>query len=216
MTRVGVLISGSGTNLQALLDACAEPEFPAEIGVVISNRPKAYGLERARAAGVPTAFLGHRRFDGREAYDAALVEVLCEHEVEWVCLAGFMRLVTPVFLGAFPWRVLNIHPALLPAFPGQHAQEQALRAGVAIAGCTVHLVDAGTDTGPIVAQAAVPVLRGDDLDALSARILVQEHRVYPRVLRWAAEGRITLRDGRAEVDLPPGETRWLWAAPPTP
>lgn len=212
MTRVGVLISGSGTNLQALLDACREPGFPAEIAVVASNRPKAFGLERARAAGVPAEFLGSRRYDSREAYDAALVQVLQEHGVQWVCLAGFMRLVTPGFLVAFPWRVLNIHPALLPAFPGLHAQEQAIESGVCIAGCTVHLVDAGTDTGPIVAQAAVPVRPEDDVEALRARILAQEHRLYPRVLRWAAEGRIHVEEGRARVDLPDGEARWLWSS----
>lgn len=213
-TDVGVLISGSGTNLQALIDAAADATFPARLAVVISNRSRAYGLERAQMAGIPTEVLSHRRFDDREAYDAALVEVLREHEVQWVCLAGFMRLVTPVFLDAFPQRVLNIHPALLPAFPGLHAQRQALEYGVAISGATVHLVDRGTDTGPVVAQAAVPVLPDDDEDALKARILRQEHRLYPMVLRWAVEGRLQVEGRRVTVDLPEGEQRFLFAPEP--
>ncbi len=196
---MGVLISGSGSNLQALLDASADPTYPAEIAVVLSNRADAYGLHRARAAGVPAEVWPHRDAPSRAAYDARLVERLRAHDVEWVCLAGFMRLVTPTLLGAFPWRVLNIHPGLLPAFPGLHAQAQALAAGVKIAGCTVHLVDSGADTGPIVAQAAVPVLPDDDEAALSARILAQEHRLYPEALRAAVEGRIKLVDGRVQV-----------------
>lgn len=187
---VAVLLSGSGTNLQALLDACADPAHPARVAVVLSNKPDAYGLERAGRAGVPTAVLPAKGHATREAYDAALVETLRAHAVEWVCLAGFMRLVTPVFLDAFPWRVLNIHPSLLPAFPGLHAQEQALAHGVTVAGCTVHLVDAGTDTGPIIAQAAVPVLQGDDRDALAARILPREHDLLVTAIRWIAVGKV--------------------------
>jgi phosphoribosylglycinamide formyltransferase 1 len=179
---VAVLISGSGTNLQALLDACADPNFPARIALVLSNRRDAFGLERARKASVPAVWLSHRAFAKRKDYDAELVRVLREHEVEWVCLAGFMRLVTPTFLAAFPRRVLNIHPSLLPSFPGLHAQQQAFDHGVKITGCTVHYVDEGTDTGPIIAQASVPVLNNDTVDTLSARILEQEHRLYPSVL----------------------------------
>jgi phosphoribosylglycinamide formyltransferase-1 len=197
-----VLISGSGTNLQALLDACAAPDFPARVAVVISNRRDAYGLERARAAGVPAVWVPHRG-KARADFDAELVAALREHGAQWVCLAGFMRIVTPVFLDAFPQRVLNIHPALLPAFPGVHAQAQALAAGVKVAGATVHFVDAGTDTGPIIAQGAVPVLDDDDEDALKARILAVEHELYPRALRQAVEGRLRV-EGRRVVVLPTG------------
>ena len=156
MSAVGVLLSGSGTNLQALLDACAEPDFPARVAVVISNRRDAYGLERARAAGVPALWVPHRGRE-REAFEDALTETLQDHGVEWVACAGFMRLLTPHFLDRWTHRVLNIHPSLLPAFPGVDAQGQAHGYGVRIAGCTVHFVDAGTDTGPIIAQGAVPV-----------------------------------------------------------
>ncbi len=210
-TPVAVLVSGSGSNLQALLDAAADPAYPARIAVVLSNRPRAYALERAHRAGVPTEVLPHRGYARREDYDAALLERLAPHAPRWVCLAGFMRLLTPVFLDAFPWRILNVHPALLPAFPGIHGPRQALAAGVRIAGCTVHLVDPGTDTGPILAQAAVPVREGDDEAALAARILRTEHQLYPRVLRWAVEGRIHVEAPRAEIDLPTGEERFLLA-----
>ncbi len=193
---VGVLVSGSGSNLQALIDACADPAYPAQIAVVVSDRSAAFGLERARHAGIPAVHLGARSFGGdRDAYDAALAGVLEAHGAEWVCLAGFMRIVGPCLLARFPWRVLNIHPSLLPAFPGLHAQRQALEHGVRVAGATVHLVDGGMDTGPIVAQAAVPVYESDDEDALSKRILAEEHRIYPLALRLAAEGRLGV-DGR--------------------
>lgn len=207
--RVGVLLSGGGTNLQALLDSCAEPGSPGQIAVVISNRRDAYGLERARAAGVPATWIPHRG-KAREDFELELVAELQRQGVEWVCLAGFMRLLTGTFLSAFPGRVLNIHPALLPAFPGTHAQQQALEHGVRIAGCTVHLVDEGTDTGPIVAQGAVPVLPGDDLEALQARILAVEHQLFPRVLRWAVEGRLRVVDGAVHIELPEGEQAFVW------
>ena len=198
---VAVLISGSGTNLQALIDASRAPDFPAELAVVVSNRERAFGLDRARAAGIPTEVVPGRAFPMREDYDRALVDVLRRFSVQWVALAGFMRLVTPVLLEAFPWRVLNIHPALLPAFPGLHAQEQALAAGVTTSGATVHFVDAGMDTGPIIAQRAVPVLEEDTLETLKARNLSVEHQLYPMVLKWAAEGRIFI-DGR-KVSIAP-------------
>lgn len=203
--RVGVLISGSGSNLQAILDATAAPDHPAEVALVLSNRADAFGLERARRAGVPAEVLSHRGL-GREAYDGLLVERLRAASVQWVCLAGFMRIVTPVLLGAFPGRVLNIHPALLPSFPGLHGQAQAFEAGVRVAGATVHLVDEGTDTGPIVAQGVVPVLPGDDADSLAARILTVEHRLYPMALRWAVEGRLHVEGHKVRVDLAPGES----------
>ena len=207
---VGVLASGGGTNLQALLDAEEDPDWPARIAVVVSNRADAHALERARQRGVPAIHLPRRRDQPREAHDAALVQVLTEHGVQWLCLAGYMLLVSPVLLRAFPDRVLNIHPSLLPAFPGLHAQAQALAHGARIAGCTVHLVDEGCDTGAIICQGAVPVLPDDDALRLAQRILAVEHRLYPRALAWAVEGRLRMEGRRVHVDLPPGEHPWLW------
>jgi phosphoribosylglycinamide formyltransferase-1 len=193
--RLGVLVSGSGTNLQAILDAIAAGTLGADVRVVISNRPGALALERAAKAGVPTRTIPHRDFATREDFDDAVVAALREADADWVVLAGFMRLVTPRLLGAFPSRILNIHPALLPAFPGVDAQEQALDYGVKITGCTVHLVDEGKDTGPIVAQRAVPVLPDDDASALRARILVQEHALLVEVLQGVAQGRLEVVPG---------------------
>jgi phosphoribosylglycinamide formyltransferase-1 len=206
--RLGVLASGGGTNLQALLDACAARRIDAEVALVLSNLQGAGALERATRAGVPVACLPSKGVTDRAAYDAAVVERLVSAGVELVCLAGYMRLVTPGFLQAFgpsprsrgcP-RVVNIHPALLPAFPGLHGPRQALTAGVRVAGCTVHFVDEGTDTGPIIAQAAVPVLDGDTEEALAARILEQEHRLYPQAIQWIAEGRLWLDGRRVRLD----------------
>ncbi len=187
---LGVLVSGSGTNLQAILDAIGNCTLDAKVAVVVSNVATAKGLDRARAAGVPAVALDHKSFPNREAFDAAVVDVLRKHGVSCVVLAGFMRIVTHVLLEAFPDRVVNIHPSLLPAFPGVNAQAQALRYGVRVAGCTVHLVDGGTDTGPILAQEAVPVLETDDEAALRDRILTREHLLLPAVLQWIAEGRV--------------------------
>jgi phosphoribosylglycinamide formyltransferase-1 len=218
--RLGVLASGSGTNLQALLDACAARRLDAEVALVLSNVPGAPALGRAEAAGVPTACLPSKGQADRAAYDAALVARLGAARVDLVCLAGYMRLVTPAFLRAFgptqatrgcP-RVVNVHPALLPAFPGLHAQRQALEAGVKLAGCTVHFVDEGTDTGPIVAQAAVPVLDGDTEATLAARILVQEHRLYPQAVAWFAAGRLSLEGRQVRLDGAPASGALL--APP--
>jgi phosphoribosylglycinamide formyltransferase 1 len=203
MTGIGVLVSGSGTNLQAILDAQARGELGAEVRVVISNKPGVRALERAAAAGVPSRVLPHKEFASREAYDDALVAVLREHRVEIVALAGFMRLVTPRLLEAFPQRVVNIHPSLLPAFPGLHAQRQALEHGARVSGCTVHLVDSGLDSGPIIAQAAVPVLDADDEAALAARILTEEHRLYPAALRALAEGRVAVHGRRVVIRSAP-------------
>ncbi len=209
--RVGVLVSGRGSNLQTLLDAAADPWFPADITVVVSNVPGAFALERAAAAGVPALTIDHRG-RGRAEFEAELLAALSD--VDIVCLAGFMRVLTPGFLNAFPNRVLNIHPALLPAFPGLHGPAQALAAGVTQAGATCHLVDAGVDTGPILAQGSVPVLPGDTEESLAARILPLEHRLFPLGLRWLAEGRVTVTDRRAQVALQPGESRWLSFSPP--
>jgi phosphoribosylglycinamide formyltransferase-1 len=190
--RFGVLVSGGGTNLQAILDAVAHKTLDAEVAVVISNVATAKGLDRARAAGVSAIAVDHKAHATREAFDAAVVAKLREHRVDYVVLAGFMRLLSNVLLDAFPMRVVNIHPALLPAFPGVDAQAQAVRYGVRVSGCTVHFVDAGCDTGPIIAQEVVPVLDGDDADALRARILPKEHELFVRVLGWLAEGRVTV------------------------
>jgi phosphoribosylglycinamide formyltransferase-1 len=189
--NVAVLVSGSGTNLQAILDAeQAGALGAARVVVVVSNVAGVRALERANAAGKRTEVLSHNPYPSRQAFDEALVALLRKHDVELVALAGFMRLLTPAFLGAFPGRVVNIHPALLPAFPGVHAQKQALDYGARVTGCTVHFVDEGTDTGPIILQAAVPVLDGDDEAALTARILAEEHRLYPAALRALADGRV--------------------------
>src|SRR5689334_16105429 len=169
--RIGVLVSGTGTNLEAILNAIGEGRLASNVAVVISNKPEALALERAKKAGVPTRVIPHRDYPSREEFDAALVAALREAGVDWVVLAGFMRLITKTMLSAFPSRIVNIHPSLLPAFPGVDAQKQAFDYGVKVTGCTVHLVDEGTDTGPIIAQREVPVLDGDDADTLRRRIL---------------------------------------------
>jgi len=197
--KLGVLVSGSGTNLQAIVDATREGRLAADVRVVVSNKEGAGGLVRAREAGVHTVVLDHRAYASREAFDGALVDALRAEEVEWVVLAGFMRIVTRVLLDAFPMRVLNIHPALLPAFPGVDAQAQALAYGVRVTGCTVHFVDAGTDTGPILAQTVVPVLPDDTVDTLKARLLVEEHALLVSSLAAVADGRVTV------VSRGPGE-----------
>lgn len=195
--NLGVLVSGSGTNLQAILDAIADGRLDARVNIVVSNKPGVRALERAANANVPTKVLSHRDYPNREAFDEALVAVLREAGVELVVLAGFMRILTPRFLDAFPEKVVNIHPSLLPAFPGIDAQKQAFDYGVKITGCTVHFVDAGTDTGPIIAQAAVPVLDEDDAESVRLRILDQEHRLLVSVLQWFSEGRVELRHAEA-------------------
>jgi len=197
---VAVLVSGSGTNLQSLLDAAANPAYPARIAVVVSNVPGVRALERATTAGVPTRVLPHQGYPDRAAYDRALVETIAPFGCRIACLAGFMRLVGPTFLRAFPAGVLNVHPALLPSFPGLHSHRQALEHGVKVTGCTVHLVDEGTDTGPIVAQAAVPVLDGDTEDSLQRRIQEQEHRLFPLALGLLASGRLRVEGRRVHVD----------------
>lgn len=188
--KIGVLVSGSGTNLQSILDSCAAGRIKAQVACVISNKAQAHALERARRSGIPALHLDHRAYSGREAYDEALVATLREFGVELVVMAGFMRIITGVLLEAFPMAVMNIHPALLPAFPGMHAQRQAIEYGVKMAGCTVHFVDPGTDTGPIIAQATVPVEGDDTEETLSDRIRKEEHRIYPEAIRLYAEGRL--------------------------
>ena len=198
--KVGVLASGSGTNLQALIDAASRGEMgPARLVVVGANVPGCGALERAAKAGIPTFLRSHKDFATREDFDHALLDELRRHGVGLLALAGFMRVLTGAFLDAFPLRVINIHPALLPAFPGVHAQKQAFDYGVKLAGCTVHFVDKGTDTGPIIAQAAVPVLPGDDEDSLGKRILGEEHRLLPAVVRAVASGQVSVEGRRVHV-----------------
>jgi phosphoribosylglycinamide formyltransferase-1 len=192
--KLGILISGRGSNLQALIDATADPSFPAEIALVISNRAGAGGLARAEAAGIATKVIPHREFASREAFDSALDAALRQAGVGLVCLAGFMRLLTAGFSQGWHDRLINIHPSLLPAFKGLDSHAQALAAGVRFSGCTVHFVRPEMDAGPIILQAAVPVHDGDDEDALSARILEAEHKCYRLAVRLIAEGRITVVD----------------------
>ena len=200
--KIGVLVSGNGTNLQSLIDRCEDGTLSAFIGCVISNKADAYALERARRHGIPAFHLDHRDFPGREAYDAVLVEKLRQEGVKLVVLAGFMRIITPVLIDSFPMAIMNIHPALLPSFPGLHAQRQALEYGVKISGCTVHFVDTGTDTGPIIIQATVPVEAHDTEESLSSRIQMEEHRIYPQAIQLYAEGRLKVK-GRTVIIDPP-------------
>jgi phosphoribosylglycinamide formyltransferase-1 len=197
--RLGVLISGRGSNLQSIIDAIAQGRLDAQIAIVVSNRDDAAGLKRASEAGIETMCLQPRDYKGRDAYDRAMAGALETRGVNLVCLAGFMRLVGPPLLAAFPNRALNIHPSLLPAFPGLDAQRQALEYGVGFSGATVHLVTSELDGGPIVLQAAVPVLEGDTVETLSTRILVEEHRIYPEAIQmildggWSVQGRRFVR-----------------------
>ena len=192
---LGVLVSGRGSNLQAIIDAVADGRVPARIGVVISNRPAVFALERAARAGIPTAVIEHRGWPSRAEFEQALLARLAEAGVSVICLAGFMRILSPAFLAGAPGPVLNVHPSLLPAFPGVDAQRQAWEHGVRVAGATVHLVTPELDAGPIVVQATVPVVADDTPDSLAARILVEEHRIYPEAIAavarpgWRVEGR---------------------------
>lgn len=203
--KTAVLLSGSGTNLQALIDAARDPAYPAEIIRVIANIPGAYGVERARQAGIPAQVINHRDFTGREAFDAALHEALSASGCELVCLAGFMRILTGSFVEKWRGRMINIHPSLLPSFRGLDAQGQAIRAGARLAGATVHYVVPETDAGPIIVQGAVPVLPDDDTESLSKRILTIEHRIYPLALSLIGEGRVHLDGERTRIDDAPGD-----------
>ncbi len=196
---IAVLISGSGSNLQAIIDASERGEIPCRVGVVISNKADAYGLVRAQKHGISTEVVDHKTFSTREEFDTKLVEIIRGSGAELVCLAGFMRVLTPVFVQAFPNRILNIHPALLPSFPGTHGPRQALSYGVRFSGCTVHFLDEGVDTGPIIVQAVVPVYDDDTEDTLAARILVQEHRIYPMAIRLFFSGKLTIEGRKVRV-----------------
>ena len=206
--RVAVLVSGRGSNLQALIDACREKDYPAKIMLVVSNVPGAGGLERAKEAGIPAAVVNHKEFEDQETFEEALHEILTEAKAELVCLAGFMRLLGDAFVNRWRDRLINIHPSLLPSFRGLHVQERAVEAGGRFSGCTVHFVRPAMDDGPIIVQACVPVLAGDDGDALAARILVEEHKIYPLAVRLIAEKRLRVVNERviAEGAQSPGES----------
>jgi phosphoribosylglycinamide formyltransferase-1 len=212
--KVGVLISGRGSNMAALIEATRDPAYPAEIACVVSNVASAAGIEMAKNAGVATAVIPHRNYPDRETFDHAVSAEFERHGIGLVALAGFMRIQSAWFPQHWAGRIINIHPSLLPSFKGLHVQQQAIDAGVRLSGCTVHFVTPDLDSGPIIAQAAVPVLAGDTADRLAARILRQEHRLYPLVVRWFAEGRIKLEDGRAEVTGVPRGAALLFSPEP--
>ena len=197
--RLGVLASGSGSNLQAIIDSIKCGYLPCEIAVVISDKPDAYALKRAELYGIKTEAVQSKPFHNREAFDTELARILKDHNVELVVLAGFMRVVTRILINAFPMRIMNIHPALLPSFPGLHVQKKAIEYGAKFSGCTVHFVDEGVDTGPIIIQAVVPVNDNDTEETLSARILKEEHRIYPYAIKLFAEGRLEVRGRRVIV-----------------
>jgi phosphoribosylglycinamide formyltransferase 1 len=200
--RTAVLISGRGSNLSALIEAARVADYPAEIALVVSNKEDAAGLAVAREAGVPTKIIPHKTFASREEFDAAVDAALREAGITLVCEAGFMRIHSEWFVKRWEGRLLNIHPSLLPAFPGIRVHQQALDAGVKISGCTVHFIVAELDSGPIIAQAAVPVLEGDTAETLAARILIEEHRIYPEAVKMVAGGKVALRDGKALIPSP--------------
>jgi phosphoribosylglycinamide formyltransferase-1 len=209
--RTVVLISGSGSNLQALIDACSAPDYPAEIVAVISNRPEVFGLTRAQNRGIATAVLDHRQFSGREQFDAELQKTIDAYNPDLVVLAGFMRILTPTFVTHYLGRMLNIHPSLLPLYPGLHTHRRAIEAGDRTHGATVHFVTPELDGGPAVIQAAVAIDAGDTEEVLARRVLEQEHRIYPQAVRWFAEGALVLKGGEAYYRgelLPPGGVRF--------
>ncbi|MFH1683985.1 MAG: phosphoribosylglycinamide formyltransferase [Candidatus Margulisiibacteriota bacterium] len=199
MINVGVLVSGRGSNLQALIDASEKGEIPANVAVVISNKSDAYGLERAKQHNISTAVFEPKKFPDKNTYELELVKVLKEHKVDLVCLAGYLRIVGTVLLEHYQGKIVNIHPALLPSFPGLHVQKAALDHGVKVSGATVHFVDEGCDTGPIIVQAAVPVLENDTEETLSARILEQEHKIYPQAIKLFAEGKLIIEGRKVRI-----------------
>jgi phosphoribosylglycinamide formyltransferase-1 len=199
LLKLGVLISGNGSNLQSIIDHIEKGSLKAVIKIVISNNSDAFGIARARKYGINVAILNNRDFKSKEDFDSELIKILEKNDVELVIMAGFMRILTPVFLKAFSRRIMNIHPALLPSFPGLHGQKQALDYGVKFSGCTVHFVDEGVDTGPIIIQSAVHVSDDDTVEELSARILKEEHRIYPQAIQLYAEGRLEIIDRKVMI-----------------
>ena len=200
MKSIVILISGRGSNMASLIDAAAAGTLPVRVAAVLANRPAAPGLAFAAERGIPTRVVDHTQYPGRDAFDAALAEAIDAWAPDLVVLAGFMRILSDGFVARYAGRLINIHPSLLPAFPGLHTHQRALDEGVRIHGCTVHFVTPALDHGPIVVQAAVPVLDGDDATSLAVRVLAQEHRIYPLAVRWFAEGRLRLVDGRVALD----------------
>jgi phosphoribosylglycinamide formyltransferase-1 len=199
MINLGVLISGRGSNLQAIIDACEKGEIPAKVAVVISNNPDAYGLERAKKHNILAVVIDHHKFKDKHTYELEMVKVLEQHKIDLICLAGYMRIVGEVLLDRYQGKMINIHPSLLPSFPGLHAQKQALNHGVLITGCTVHYVDAGCDTGPIIIQSAVPILENDNEETLSERILQQEHLIYPQAIKLIAEEKLKIEGRKVKI-----------------
>ncbi|MGV8059325.1 MAG: phosphoribosylglycinamide formyltransferase [Smithellaceae bacterium] len=197
--KLGVLISGSGSNLQSIIDNIEKGALKAVIKIVICNNPHAFGVARAQKHGLPVAILKHEQFKTREDFDTELIRILINNQVDLVVLAGFMRILTPVFLRAFPQRIINIHPALLPSFPGTHGPKDAFEYGVKFSGCTVHFVDEGVDTGPIIIQSVVPVFQDDTSEILTARILREEHRIYPQAIQFFAEGKIRIIGRKVQI-----------------
>ena len=209
MKNIVILISGRGSNMEALIAARDAGQLPVNIAAVISNRPDAKGLETAARAGITAHFIDHKAFAGREAFDAALAECIDQFSPDLVVLAGFMRILSEGFVRHYAGRLMNIHPSLLPSFPGLHTHQRALEEGVRIHGCTVHFVTPTLDHGPVIIQAAIPVLDGDTEESLAARILVQEHKVYPRAVRWFAEDKLTLENGRVRLSADLADTAVL-------
>jgi len=199
LLKLGILISGNGSNLQSIIDHIEKGSLKATIKIVISNNPDAYGLTRAKKHGIPVVVLKNGDFINKEDFDLELINILKNNSVDLVILAGFMRVLTPTFLKAFPQKIMNIHPALLPSFPGIHGQKQALEYGVKLSGCTVHFVDEGVDTGPIIIQSAVPVHNDDTEETLAARILKEEHRIYPQAIQFFAEGKIEIKGRKVHI-----------------
>ena len=196
---LGVLCSGRGTNLQSILAAVDSGQIPAPVGVVLTDKPEAKALERAEKAGIPHFCIDRKKYETKQAFEEALVEKLREHGVTLVILAGFMRILSPYFVHAFPGRILNIHPSLLPSFGGAHAHRDVLAYGVKVSGCTIHFVDEGMDSGPIILQTAVPVLDGDDEDTLAARVLVEEHKLYPRAIELFLKGKLKIEGRKVRI-----------------
>jgi phosphoribosylglycinamide formyltransferase-1 len=199
LLKLGVLISGSGSNLQSIIDNIEKGALKAAIKIVISNNPRAFGITRAQKHGLPVAVIKHEAFKTRDNFDAELIRILNSHEVDLVVLAGFMRILTPDFLKAFPKKIINIHPALLPSFPGIHGQKKAFEYGVKFSGCTVHFVDEGIDSGPIIIQSVVPVFEDDTEESLAGRILKEEHRIYPQAIQFFAAGRIKISGRKVRI-----------------
>jgi phosphoribosylglycinamide formyltransferase 1 len=199
LLKLGVLISGNGSNLQSIIDRIGDGSLKAVIKIVISNNPDAFGISRAKKHGINVTVLNNKDFNSKEDFDSELIKILKKNEVELVILAGFTRILTPGFLKAFPQKIMNIHPALLPSFPGLYGQKQALKYGVKFSGCTVHFVDEGVDTGPIIIQGVVHVSDDDTAETLSARILKEEHRIYPQAIQFYAEGRLKIKDHKVRI-----------------